>query len=237
MRPSRRPQPRVTALAVLLGVLLATLVACKGKGPDPAESLPAGDALLRDSAAAMREVKTVRFAIEADGTVSGLPLRRASGALTKEGSATGSAQVAQSGVNLELDFVVLGDSIYLKGLTGGWQKLPLALASSVYDPSAILDPERGIAKVLSTATEARTEAREKVGDTDAYRVAAKLDAPAVRTIVPGVGDEVTGQLWISADSKRLLRAKIMVPASGNDQGTTVTVTFSDFDAPVTVNAP
>jgi len=235
MRPSRP----VTALALLavvaIGLVTAGLAGCKGSRQSG--DLPAGDTLLSESAAAMRVVNTVRFAIESDGTVGGLALRRAGGQLTKEGNAKGNAQIGQGGASLDLEFVVVGDSIYIKGLTGGWQKLPLALASGVYDPSAILDPERGIAKVLSSATDAKTEARERVGGVDTYRVAAKLNATDLATIVPGVGEGVTGKLWLAADTKRLVKATFAVPASGGEKPVNVTVTFTEFDAPVNISAP
>lgn len=230
--------PRIR-LAALLATALAGLAVLAGLAGCSRKSgaLPAGDSLLKESAAAMREVKTVRFGIESDGTLAGLALRRAAGQLTRDGDAKGTAQVRQFGANVELEFVVIGDTIHLKGPTGGWQKVPLALASSVYDPSAILDPERGIAKVLSTASEARTEAREEVDGVDAYRVAAKLSASDLATIVPGASGDVTGQLWVAADNKRLVRAKFALPGSGESKGATVTVTFSEFDAPVSISAP
>lgn len=231
-----RIRPVVAALVVLLVVLGgSSLGACSRKGRSA--NLPAGDALIRDSAAAMREVKTVRFAIEADGTVAGLPLRRAGGQLTKEGSAKGTAQLEQFGTPIELEFVVIGESIHIKGLTGGWQTLPLAMASGVYDPSAILDPDRGIVKVLETATGAKTEAREKVGDVDTYRVAATFDGASLRTIVPGAADSTPGQVWIGVDRKQLHRARFTIPGDNGAEGATVTVTFTEYDAPVTISAP
>lgn len=231
-----RTRPRAVLLALGLAALLAGSAACKGRGPQPAGPLPAADGLLKESSAAMRNVQTVTFAIEADGTVGGLALRRASGALTRDGKAKGSAQVEQFDTNVELQFVVVGDSIYLKGATGGWQRLPLALASSVYDPSAILDPDRGVARLLDTATDAKTEAREKVGGTETYRVSAKLDRAALSTLVPGVTDSATGSLWMATDSKRLLKARFGVPGEGG-RTTTVTVTFTDFDKSTDISAP
>jgi lipoprotein LprG len=219
----------------VLILLLAGLAACSGKRQQA--NLPAGDPLLKESATAMREVKTVTFAIEADGTVGGIALRRADGQLTKEGSAKGNARIGPGAGSLQLDFVVVGDSFYLKGLTGGWQKVPLATAATVYDPSAILDPDRGIAKVLGTASDGRTEAKEKVEGVETYRVAAKLSAADLNAIVPGVGEGVTGKLWIAADNKRLIKAAFAVPASGGSDPVNVTVTFRDFDAPVTISAP
>jgi lipoprotein LprG len=236
-----RGMPRLRhrlALLVLLPVLLAGLAACthKSKSGTPTE-LPAGDALLKDSAAAMRDIKTAKFLITADGTIAGLSLKRAEGTLTRDGKAQGTAQINQGGLDVELSFIVVGDRIYLKGPTGGYQSLPLALAATVYDPSAILDPDRGIAKVLSTATDAKTEASESVGGKPAWRVALKANGSDLSTIVPGATGSVPGKVWISTTDKRLLKAAFTLADSGQAKGATVTVTFTDYDAPVTISAP
>jgi lipoprotein LprG len=233
--------PRLRPVIALF-VALVALASCTGdksksNGNQAAGDLPAADTLLKESAAAMRDIKTAKFLITADGAVAGLNLRRAEGTLTKEGSAQGSAQIDQAGLNVELTFVIVGDSIYLKGPTGGYQKLPLALAASVYDPSAILNPDKGIAKVLSTASEGKTEAKEAVDGKDAWRVAAKMTAADLSTIVPGVTTAVPGKLWISTSDKRLLKATFTLPDVGETKGGTVTVTFTEFDAPANISAP
>lgn len=199
--------------------------------------LPAGADLINAAATAMREVKTAHVVISAEGNVADLPLRRADGVLTRSGDAKGTIQLEQLGTLIEYQFVVLGDTIHLKGVTGGWQELPASLAAQIYDPSAILDPERGVVKVLATATEAKTEVRESVGGRDAYRVGVKLDREAVATLVPGVGDGVTGQLWVDAQTKQLVKALLRIPAQGATPGGTVTINVSDIDAPVTISAP
>ncbi|MCO8273780.1 LppX_LprAFG lipoprotein [Actinoplanes sp. TRM 88003] len=216
--------------ALVLSAAVFSLVACSA---DKAESvtLPAGDALVKESATAMREIKTAQFLITAEGEVAGLSLRRAEGTLTKEGSAKGTAQVEQSGTPVELEFVIVGDKIYLKGPTGGFQALPLTLAATVYDPSAILDPERGIAKVLASATGATTEASEPVDGKDAWRVAATTTGEDLAGLIPGMTNSIPAKLWIAAADKRLLKATFTL------SGGTVTVTFTGFDAPVTISAP
>src|SRR6185503_11518728 len=111
---------RLRPVLALFTVLVA-LVACtpdkakSGGGTTPTASLPPGDQLVKESAAAMREIKTTQFLITADGDIAGLRLRRAEGTLTKEGSAKGTAQVEQGGSTLELEFVIVGDKLYLKG--------------------------------------------------------------------------------------------------------------------------
>jgi len=229
-------RPRSTAALLGLLIVVVGLAGCTRKNT-PSEQLPAADGLLKAAAADMKQVKTVKFDIDAEGTVAGLALRGADGVLVREGDAQGRAQVEQFGTLVELQFIVKGDKMYIKGPTGGYQELPLALASNVYDPSAILDPDRGVAKLLETATEGRTEAREQVNGVDAYRVTAKLDPLVVGTIVPGVTGDITGQLWIAAGQPRLLRTSFTVPGSGGSPGGKVTITLSDFDAPVTISAP
>jgi lipoprotein LprG len=229
-----RLRPVVALLAAL--VVLTSCTKSHDKKDQAAGGLPDGSQLVRDSAAAMKEIKTAKFLITADGAISGLSLRRAEGTLTKEGDAQGTAQIEQAGQNVDLTFVIVGDKIYLKGPTGGYQALPLALAATVYDPSAILDPERGIAKLLSTATDAKTEAAEAVDGTDAWRVAITANGADLSTIIPGVTGNTPGKVWIGKDDKRLHKAVFTLPAEGGATGT-VTVTFQEFDAPADIKAP
>jgi lipoprotein LprG len=226
-----------TRNCVVVAVLLAGLAACSGGDKQAASGLPAGQELVHAAAEAMRSVRTAHFEITVSGTLAGVPLRRATGVITSAGDAEGSAQIDQSGPLAELSFVVKGQSLYVKAVTGGWQKLPLALASTVYDPSKILSPDQGVANVLATASEAKTEARESVAGTDTYRVAATFSGDALSKLVPGVESAVPGQVWIGADRRVLRQGKFRVPAEGGGDPATVTVTFADFDAPVTVDAP
>ncbi|HEU4427003.1 MAG TPA: LppX_LprAFG lipoprotein [Pilimelia sp.] len=229
---------RWTAALAALALAVAALTACTDSGDKPppaAGDLPPGDTLVKDAAAAMRAVRTAEFDITSEGTVDRLGIRGAQGVITSEGDARGTARIDQAGTLVELSFVAVDDTLYLKGATGGWQQVPLAAASSVYDPSLILNPDRGVANVLATATDATTEARETVDGTPAYRVKANLKAQALAAIAPGVSEDVTGTLWIGTDRKVLHRASFVVPGAGG--GGTVTVTLRKFDAPVTIRAP
>lgn len=232
-----RLRPVLALLAVLVALASCTDDKPTTGGDQPAGELPAGDVLLKESAAAMSEVKTAKFLITAEGAVAGISLRRAEGTLTKEGSAKGTAQIDQAGALVELSFVIVGDKIYLKGPTGGYQTLPLTVAASVYDPSAILDPERGIAKVLGSATGAKTEASESVDGKAAWRVAATTNAADLASVIPGVTGGVPGTLWVGSTDKRLLKATFTLPALGTAKGGSATVTFTEYDAPATISAP
>ncbi|GAA2592215.1 LppX_LprAFG lipoprotein [Dactylosporangium fulvum] len=241
-RTQTRPGVLLAGVAALAAVLVA-LTGCTSKsdkkdGTDAADAnLPAAEGLLKESAAAMGNIKTAKFLITADGTIAGVALKRAEGVLTREGSAQGTAQVEQMGTTAELSFTIVGQTVWLKGATGGYQQLPLALAASVYDPSAILNPDKGIAKVIGTATEGKTEAAESVEGQDTYRVSAKFPAEHLSNVVPGVTGSVPGKLWIAKDGKRLIKATFDLPAVGDAKGGTVIVTFKEFDATVNISAP
>ena len=226
-----RPRLLITFLAL---VTLA-LTGCS-KDDEPSAQLPNGATLVSESATATGALTSAHVKIDTEGEVGSLPLRRAEGDLLRSGDAKGSIQLSQFGVLIEYEFVVVGKSIYLKGVTGGWQKVDAAVAAQIYDPSAILDPNRGIAKLLATAKDPVTEAAEKADGKDAYRVAVKLDSASVATLVPGVTGDVTGKLWIDAQNKQLLKAVVTVPGTGGKTGT-VTINVTNINAPVTVSAP
>src|ERR671914_2212978 len=106
------------------GLLVCALVlatACSGGG-----SLPDGQELLRQSAAAMRGVQSLGFAIRSAGNPP-ISVKSADGRLLRSGDAEGTIQLTQSGQPVEMAFTLVGDTVYFKGATGRYQKLPKAI--------------------------------------------------------------------------------------------------------------
>ncbi|WP_202638281.1 LppX_LprAFG lipoprotein [Bailinhaonella thermotolerans] len=216
-----------------MGLVLAVtaIAGCSpGGGERPGETLPPAGDLLKKSATAMSGLKSVGFRIETEGEAP-VPLKRAEGRLAASGDAQGSLQMDQLGQRMEMEFVVVGDDVYFKGPTGGYQKQPRQLTTAIYDPAAILDAERGVPKLLATATNAKTAAREDVNGRPAYRVNGTLAQQTLGALVPGITAPITGDMWIDSADNRLLKAKLPVAPGA------VVVHFSDFDAPVDIKAP
>lgn len=226
------------ALAALAALAL-TLTGCTSTADDktPPADLPAAQTLLADGAKAMAEVKSAHFVIDVNGKISGLTLKRAEGDLTQEGSAQGTASIEQFGTAIEAQFVIVGSDLWLKAATGGFQKLPLAAAATVYDPSAILDPNRGVAKLLTSVKSATTQAKETVDGKETYKIQVEPDPVALAALIPGVGAGVTGHVWLDATTKQLVKGEFTIPAKGSDPAGTVTVTFTKYNDPVTISAP
>ena len=227
------------ALAALAALSLA-LTGCTAKAdtPSPAASdtFPPAEQLLGEGALAMAGVKTAHFALSVDGKIPNVPVRSAEGDLTREGAAKGKATIEQLGLTIEGEFIVVNQKLYFKGPTGPFQEIPLALAASVYDPSAILDPAKGVAKLLSAAKNPKVLAVEKVEGADAYKISLETDPVSLAAIIPGAPTGVTALLWLDVATKKLVKGEFTIPGSDGTGGK-VLATFTKYDAPVTISAP
>ncbi|HEY3751796.1 MAG TPA: LppX_LprAFG lipoprotein [Pseudonocardiaceae bacterium] len=222
-------------LLVVLGLFAVLLAGCSSGGT---ANLPAASTLLSSSGAAMRAVTSVHFSITVNGTLAGVPIQNADGDLNAQGQAKGNAKISELGQTLQVDFVLVNKTFYLKGATGGYQKIPAALAGNLFDPTAILDPNRGVAKVLTSVQGASTQGQESVNGTDCYRITGKVAKGVVAALVPGINSDVTATLWVATAGKHLpVKAEFAVPGNGGSQGARVDVVISNVNEPVSVTAP
>ncbi|HKN95875.1 MAG TPA: LppX_LprAFG lipoprotein [Pseudonocardiaceae bacterium] len=231
------PHLRRPMLGLLVAMAAVVLAGCTGGGSDTA-NLPSGSSLLASSGAAMRSVTSVHFTIDVNGTLAGVPIQNADGDLNAQGAAKGSAKVSEFGAFVEVNFVLLNGTFYVRGPTGGYQKIPAALAGNLFDPTAILDPDRGVAKVLTSVQGATTKDRESVNGTDCYKITGKVARDVVAALVPGINANVGATVWVAAGGKHLpVKAEFAVPGNGGSQGAKVDVSISKVNEPVTVTAP
>ncbi|WP_084956415.1 LppX_LprAFG lipoprotein [Thermoactinospora rubra] len=217
-------------LTRLLTVLfaLALSAACSGQGGG-GQATPSGPELMTKTAEAMKTVKTARFAISTEGTPQ-VPVRKGDGRILATGDADGTLTVDLFGQLTEISFVLVGDTVHFKGPTGSFQTMSrasLLQALNGYDPSLLLDPAKGVPLLLAGAGDPKVEGEEG----GAYKVTAKLPQQQLKTLVPGVSQDVTAQMLVDKASSRL--TKVTLPL----QGGSVTVTLSDYDAPVTITPP
>jgi len=215
--------------AFIAALIIALVTSCSGSGQQA--NLPQGAAVLADSAKAMREVTSTHFTLDVAGNSPGVQLRSAEGQLTRAGSAKGVAKVDEGAQLLELQFVIIGQDLYLRPPTGPIQKLPLSFAGTVYDPSVILNPDRGIAGALASGTGPTTETREQVDGVDTYRLQVKFPAQPLGSLVPELAQDKTSEIWVAAQGSRLIKAQFPTTYGS------ATVHFSDFDAPVDITPP
>jgi lipoprotein LprG len=216
---------------VVLGVLGVTALAGCTSSNDTGTALPEGTALLKDASEATKSISSATFALTVNGQVPGIPVKDVTGDLNKAGEAKGNAKLEQFGQVLEVDFVLFDKILYIKGITGSWQKF--GDASQIYDPSAILDPERGVAKLLTSIQSPVTEGTEDVAGQQTYRVAGKVSKDIVAALVPNVQSDVNVKVWVRQETgHQPVRAQVEL-----SPGNSVDITLSEVNKPVTVTKP
>lgn len=216
------PWPSVPAVAVLL--LFALVTACSGTET----ALPAGPDLMRRTAEAMKTVRSAAFAISTEGAPA-LPLRRADGRLTAGGDADGTLSVELLGQLTEMSFVLLGETVYFKGPTGGFQRMSrqTLMRTLNYDPTQMLDPATGFARILTNAADPAVRGAED----DAYLATATLGQETLRALLPGITQDVRAQLRIDRATGRITRVTLPL------QGGSATLELSEYDAAVAITPP
>lgn len=205
------------------------------------QPLPEAGKLLDTAAETTSEITSAHVSLRVTGDVAGLKVQGLDGDLTREGgevAAEGSGKMKVMGRLVSVKFVLSDDTLYIKGPTGGYQKIAGALSSSVYDPSALLDPERGVSNILRNATDAKTTGRESVHGTPAFTVAGTVSGKALGKLLPGVSDEADVTFWLAQSTgHRPLKAAVHFPNNNDGKTPTATVTLSNVNKPVSVTPP
>jgi lipoprotein LprG len=223
------------ATAVGVAAVLVVLAGCTSGSSDPSPSTtapPNPTELLTASAKAMSAVTSAHFTLTVDGELPDLTVQKAEGDLTAAGDAQGTGTIKQFGQLIEVDFVLADDKLYLKGPTGGFAQIPAALAGQVYDPSVILNPDKGISAVLSSVTGATLVSSD---DTTAV-VSGTVPKDVVTSLVPGLNSDVKGTFTIEQPSAELTSAEFELNGA-DGKPATVDVQLSALNEAVTISPP
>jgi lipoprotein LprG len=229
-------------LAAIVAVALpAGLAGCSSSGGNDgattAANLPAAAGLLKASSQAMQDVESAKFQLTGKGSLAGVEVDSASGTVTSDGRAQGSVKILQNGSLAELDLIVIGPDIYIKGPTGSYIKLPPGAAGGVFDPSLILSSDRGLAKLEEFATNGKTVGEETVNGVDTYKVTADLDGTLVSHLMPmAAANSVPGTLWIAKDGNQLVQISVTTQQPGGKTAD-LTLGLSDFGVQTNITPP
>ena len=219
-----------------LAITAAPLVSCssnKQSGPP----LPDAATLLKESADTTKKLSSVHLELKTNGTIPHLPIKTLSGDLTNTPAvaAQGETQVVMGGGGDAVDakFVVQDGNLYASLDPNSW--LNIGPASNIYDVSLILNPDAGLANVLSNFNNPKADGRETINGIQTIRITGQVSADTADKIAPKIdnGGTVPATVWIREDGNHdLIQAKLE-PSSGNS----VQMTLSNWNAPVTVTKP
>lgn len=225
--------------AVLFPALLATVLlfaGCSSSSSTSTADLPDAATLLSNSNKATAALKSVRLDLSVTGQIPELPIETLSGDLSNSPTvaAQGKATIMFLGQKVEdVEFVVVDGTLY-GALTPG-SFTDFGPAADIYDVSAILNPQTGLANVLASFSDPKVDGTEEVNGVQTAKVTGTVSADAVNKIAPQIGatEAVPGTAWIRTDGDNaLVQAKLDI-----SEGNSVQMTLSKWDEPVTVTKP
>jgi lipoprotein LprG len=232
-------RPRIAVLVSLVIALLtaaALISGCSSSANKSSASVPDAATLLKDSTETTKGLQSVHLQLTVNGQIKDLPITSMTGDLTNTPAvaASGKADIMFLGQKLEgVGFVVADGNLYGAITANSWQDF--GPAADIYDVSAILSPDKGLANVLANFTDPKTDGQEKVNGADAVKITGNVTADAVNKISPQITatGPVAATVWIQPDgTHQLLQAKLE-PTPGNN----VQMTLTDWGKPVTVTKP
>ena len=224
---------RLPAAALAIIALIAALVVGCSSNKTPNAPLPDAATLLKQSNQTTRDLKSTHILLNVTGTIPGLPVHSLTGDLTNTPSvaAKGNANITVFGQTLDADFVVVDGNLYAALTPNKWTNF--GPAADIYDPSVILDPDRGLANILANFSNPKSDGRETISGVQTVRVTGTVSGQAISAIVPNVNNSVPATAWIREDGNHdLVQSKVET-----SPGNTIQMTLSDWNKPVTVSKP
>jgi lipoprotein LprG len=226
-----------TRLLAILAALIAAIALVAGcSSSEDTSNLPDGATLLQQSADTTKKQTSVHLSLKVDGEIKELPIESLEADLTNAPAvaAQGKANIIFLGQKLEgVDFVVADGNLFGAITAGSFQDF--GPASDIYDVSAILSPEKGLANLLANFSDAKSEGREEINGVKTVRVTGTVTAEAVNKIAPQIGatGPVPATAWIAEDGDHQLAQAQLTASEGNS----VTMTLSEWGKPVAVTKP
>jgi lipoprotein LprG len=229
---------RLSAVLASLSIATALIAGCSFKSSTSGGPLPDAATLVKQSADSTKNLKSAHLVLTVTGKIPGLPVKTLTGDLTTSPStaAQGNAQLSYLGQDISADFVVVDGDLYTNALNPGDKTMTdVGPASQIYDPSALLSPDTGVADVLANFTDAKAEGRDQISGQTTVRVSGNVSPDAVNKIASNfkATKPVPATVWIVESGDHQL-AQVSLQYS---QGNTIQMTLSNWGQPVQVSKP
>ncbi len=233
-----RTRRRLVAVLAALSAATVLFAGCSFSSSKSSGPLPDAGTLAKQSADTTKNLKSAHLVLTVTGKIPGLPVKNLTGDLTTSPNtaARGNAQLTYLGQDISADFVVVDGDLWTNALNPGDKTMTdVGPAAQIYDPSAILNPDTGLANVLANFTDAKAEGRDQISGQTAVRISGNVSADAVNKIASPIKatKPVPSTVWIVESGDHQLAQVILQQSPGN----TVQMTLSSWGQPVQVDKP
>lgn len=228
-------------LRPLLGLAVALACAGCGSSSQPASG-PDARGLLRQGKAAVDAATALHFTIaskDAPTSGSGTFISSGSGDAQRPDAVTGSLQVVYSGLPLRLGVVSSGGTFYVKlPFSTGY----VATDPTKYgfgDPGKLLDPQTGLSSLLTDATAATLDGRDRYNGAELDEVKVTLPGRPVAALLSSAdpSQDVQGRVGLVPGSHQVRRVVLTGPFFDAHQSSTFTVILDSYGEAVQITPP
>ncbi len=232
---TRRPFGPLLAVLAALSIAAALVSGCSSSSKQAGGSLPDAATLLSKSNLTTRNVKSVHLVLSVNGKIKHLPVKTLTGDLTTtpNTAAQGNANITFGGSDIDAQFVVDNGTLYAALSPGQWESF--GPASAIYDPSEILNPNTGLANILTNISNPKSQSRETINGQSTVKITGTASPDAVNGLAPQLKatQPAPTTVWIEENGDHQLVQIQLEQTPGNS----VQMTLSNWNAPVQVTKP
>jgi lipoprotein LprG len=226
---------RLFTVLAALSIATALIAGCSSGSKPSGAPLPDATTLVKQSADVTKNLKSAHLVLSVIGKVPGLPIKTLTGDLTNSPAtaASGNVQLTLGGSDVDANFVVVDGELYATLTPNKWSDF--GKAADIYDVSAILNPDTGVANLLANFTDAKAEGRDTINGENTIRISGNVPADAVNKIASQLNatKATPTTVWIQETGDHQLAQVKMDKSSGNS----VQMTLSNWNQPVQVTKP
>jgi lipoprotein LprG len=226
---------RLFTVLAALSIATALIAGCSSGSKPSGAPLPDATTLVKQSADVTKNLKSAHLVLSVIGKVPGLPIKTLTGDLTNSPAtaASGNVQLTLGGSDVDANFVVVDGELYATLTPNKWSDF--GKAADIYDVSAILNPDTGVANLLANFTDAKAEGRDTINGENTIRISGNVPADAVNKIASQLNatKATPTTVWIEETGNHQLAQVKMDKSSGNS----VQMTLSNWNQPVQVTKP
>ena len=226
---------RLFTVLAALSIATALIAGCSSGAKQSGAPLPDATTLVKQSSDVTKNLKSAHLVLSVIGKVPGLPIKTLTGDLTNSPAtaASGNVQLTLGGSEVDANFVVVDGELYATLTPNKWSDF--GKAADIYDVSAILNPDTGVANLLANFADAKAEGRDTINGENTIRISGNVPADAVNKIASQLNatKATPTTVWIQETGDHQLAQVKMDKSSGNS----VQMTLSNWNQPVQVTKP
>lgn len=226
---------RLFTVLAALSIATALIAGCSSGAKQSGAPLPDATTLVKQSSDVTKNLKSAHLVLSVIGKVPGLPIKTLTGDLTNSPAtaASGNVQLTLGGSDVDANFVVVDGELYATLTPNKWSDF--GKAADIYDVSAILNPDTGVANLLANFADAKAEGRDTINGENTIRISGNVPADAVNKIASQLNatKATPTTVWIQETGDHQLAQVKMDKSSGNS----VQMTLSNWNQPVQVTKP